>query len=92
MAERYVLHSTVCILLHDIPTNISQHKHTYDSFATLFIYLLIYDLFLSFTFSPQEYSQKKNAKAMPTQRELGSMGGGGNSDSKNVGFILNTVN
>jgi hypothetical protein len=44
MAERfigriYVLPSKVCILLHDMPTNISLHKHTYDSFVILLIYL-----------------------------------------------------
>jgi hypothetical protein len=49
MAERFagrihVLHSKVRILLHDMPTNISLHKHTYNSFV---IYLFtVYDLLL----------------------------------------------
>jgi hypothetical protein len=34
----HVLQSKVCILLQDIRTNISLHKHTYDSFDILLIY------------------------------------------------------
>jgi hypothetical protein len=44
MAEKFagrirVLQSKVCVSLQDMPTNISLHKHTYDSFVVLFIYL-----------------------------------------------------
>jgi hypothetical protein len=51
-AERFagrihVLQSKVCILLQDLPTDISLHKHTQDSFVILFMYLFkVYDLFL----------------------------------------------
>jgi hypothetical protein len=55
MAERFagrnhVLQSKVCILLHDMPTDISVQKHTQDSFIYLFI---VYNLLLFlFTYSP----------------------------------------
>jgi hypothetical protein len=48
-AERFAgrihaLQSKVCILLQDMPTNISLHKHIQDGFVILFMYLFIYDL------------------------------------------------
>jgi hypothetical protein len=55
MAERFagrihVLQSKVRILLQDMPTNISLHKHTYDSFVILFYLSMVYDLFLWFIY------------------------------------------
>jgi hypothetical protein len=57
MEERFaghihVLQSKVCMLLQDMPTNISLHKHT--KIVLLLYSFMVYVLFL-FTFSPQEY-------------------------------------
>jgi 2,3-bisphosphoglycerate-independent phosphoglycerate mutase len=49
MAESFAgrihfLQSKVCIVLQDMPTDISVRTHTWDSFVILFIYLFIYGL------------------------------------------------
>jgi hypothetical protein len=73
MAERFagrirVLRSKVCVLLQDMPTNISIRKHILDSLVILFVYGLWFIFIIIYLF-PQEYFQKKNVEAVPTQRD-----------------------
>jgi hypothetical protein len=65
MTERFagcihVLQSEVCILLQDVPTDISVRKRSLDSFVILFIYLFMfyYSFLLLFTCFHKNISTK----------------------------------
>jgi hypothetical protein len=68
MAERFmgcihILQRKVCILLQDMPANISVHKHTQNSFVILFIYLWFMIYFSYYLLNPTSIFLEKECRS-----------------------------